>query len=466
MKRRNFLHSLGLGSLFAGLSAIPTQAAKIRRISPANPESKQQVCSMARRIYKVGDEVKLEINATPEFIKKLFQIDIKEDDGEYKFSPSKRAKYTIADNKITFTWKFQREGGYVVMLFYKDGEKQVQTKQKKKRTPAEYFPVYALDEDLYNLRAYKGDFHMHSRFSDGRHAANTMGVKCLEVGFDFQALSDHRTTKGSQLLIDEFNPLPISMRCFKGEECHKAIPHVHSIGASQCITEYIDNNKEAFEKRIEEILPTLPKDLTPLEARSVAGSEAEFEIINKFGGLSALNHPFWRMRERNIHLTKRVVQVLCERAKFDYLEIVNSSCSDDSTDLAICALFEAKDNGKDLNIFGTSDAHNKDRLGEGYTIVFAKSNEWSDVKSSILNKKNVVVESHDKKLPRLFGKMRYMQLAYFLYQFFFPLHDAICQEQANLLRACIKAKYSEESKQKLAKKSEEVKALYRTFWGA
>ena len=37
-------------------------------------------------------------------------------------------------------------------------------------------------------------------------------------------------------------------------------------------------------------------------------------------------------------------------------------------------------NVKDLNIFGTSDAHSRDRLGEGYTIVFAKSNEYNDVK--------------------------------------------------------------------------------------
>ena len=462
MKRRHFIQSLGLSSLFTSLTCSTTQAAILKRPS-ALKDGKKQVCSLTRRVFEVGKPMIIEVKAPKDFIQKIRLIDIKSDDGEYAFSPQKRAKFEIKDDRILISYIFPKEQMYSI-FFYPIGKETSGKRKGKNKLPMEYQSVYALEGDLYKLRPFKGDVHMHSRFSDGRNFIEEMGIKCLELGFGFQALSDHRTNKGAKLLCEKFNALPISMRCFVAEECHKARPHIHSFGASECITDYIAANQDAFDARALEIVETLPDGLSKEEALAVAKSEAEFEIIKKFGGLSGLNHPFWRMGERSIHLTKRVVEVLCKRHKFDYFELVNSSCGDDSSDLAIAALFEYGCN--DMVCLATSDAHSKEKLGAGYTMVFASSNSWEDIRNSIMDKKSVAVEVFDKTLPRIFGKIRYMQYAYFLYQQYFPIYDEICKQQAKLLGKCIKDKYSKKSKKALADKSEELSLFVKDFFGA
>ena len=459
MKRRSFLSGLTIGSAACFLAGKSARAASLELPGPIVGKGKQ-VCEIDRRIYKVGEDSKIEVKVPEGFAESLRDIAIKTDNGEYQFDRQKSAKYEVVDGKIVIDANFKREDSYII-YFYPKGK----TEKGKNKPPVEYQRVYALDEDLYALRPYKGDMHMHSRFSDGRDIVEIMGTRCLELGYGFQAVSDHRRYLGSQTLCKIFNPLPLTMRCFLAEECHQdPAPHVHSIGAKRGLTEYIEDNRQEYDSRVDEILGELPDDLTKSEALSVARAEAEFEFIRRIGGISGFDHPYWRMGERSLHLTKRVVDVLCSRCKFDFLELVNSGSRDDSTDLCVAALMEMRANGKDTPTVGSSDAHRFDTLGSGYTMVFAKSNNWSDIKDSILAQRSAVFEVFDPKSPRVFGKIRYMQYAYFLYQYYFPLHDKICAEEAKLLQAYFKSK-TPENKKAIAKKTEEAENLYKKFYG-
>ena len=51
--------------------------------------------------------------------------------------------------------------------------------------------IYSLHQDLYGRRAYRGDLHVHSYFSDGREDPMIVAANYRKNGFDFMALTDH-----------------------------------------------------------------------------------------------------------------------------------------------------------------------------------------------------------------------------------------------------------------------------------
>ncbi len=468
MKRRNFISKLSIGTMASFFVAKIGLGAKINNPSPLtdgkNPIRKnapEQVCNITRRVYKVGEPSRIEISVPENLYEQIDMVAVQHDDGEYQFKHPRWIKNPKKENgKIILEHTFPREDSYIIHI-YKAGT----DAKGKKLPPFEFQRIYALNEDLVGMYPYKGDIHMHTKYSDGKSSVENMVTKCLELGLGFQAISDHRKYQASEVARKIFDPLPISIKCINAEECHQnPAPHVHSLGANGSLHDYIDANREKFDTLVEKILKELPKDLTEQEALSVARAEAQFEMIRKLDGLAGLNHPYWRMGEKTLHLTKRVVEVLCQRHKFDYFEIINSGCSDDSTDLAMEQYAQMREDGYTTPIIANSDAHSLKGLGESYTIVFSKSNNWQDVRDAIVSRQNVAVEAFDKKQPRIIGRIRFIQYAYFLYQYFFPLTDKICAEQAKLLRIYLK-KQTSENKNALAKKSVELQNLYKEFFG-
>ncbi len=467
MKRRSFISRFSLGAITSFLVAKTSFGARVKNQSPLTGGEKpfgknknKLVCDIARRVYKVDELSKIEIQIPAGLTEKIALFTIQKDDGDYQFGPTQMVKFSKNElGNFILEHTFPREDSYAIRIFKKDKN------GKREKYPFEIQRVYALDEDLFALRPYKGDIHMHSRYSDGKDFVEQMVIKCLEMGFAFQAISDHKKYIGSAKAREIFEPLPISIKCFNAEECHQnPAPHVHSLGAKSSLHDYIDAKREKYNALVEKILKELPKDLSQAEALSVARAEGEFEMIHELGGLAGFNHPYWRMGEKCRHLPRRVIEVLCKRHKFDFLEIINSGCTDDSTDLAQEQYAQMRENGYTSSILGNSDAHSTKGIGTGYTILFAKSNNWHDVRNAVLSKQNVAVETFDNKSPRLIGSVRFIQYAYFLYQFFFPLNDKICAEQAKLLGTYLKDK-SVKNKEVLSKKTAEVKNLYREFFG-
>ncbi len=53
------------------------------------------------------------------------------------------------------------------------------------------FRIYSLESDLYELRPYRGDFHIHTTGSDGRETPCYVAARYRQKGFDFAAIRHH-----------------------------------------------------------------------------------------------------------------------------------------------------------------------------------------------------------------------------------------------------------------------------------
>ncbi|NLX26800.1 MAG: hypothetical protein GXY61_12735, partial [Lentisphaerae bacterium] len=99
--------------------------------------------------------------------------------------------------------------------------------------------VYSVDPDLYALRPFRGDFHLHTIGSDGKEDCLYMAARCREIGMDFAAISDHRRMEPSLEAIDYWRKYDLDFKLYPGEEVHAPDNHVHVInfGASRSVNQ-------------------------------------------------------------------------------------------------------------------------------------------------------------------------------------------------------------------------------------
>jgi hypothetical protein len=90
------------------------------------------------------------------------------------------------------------------------------------------FHVYSLKPDLFTLRPYKGDFHLHTYRSDGQESPAYVAGACRRAGLDFMAITDHRWYGGSVEAKEFYKDLPVDLRIYPGEEVHPPDNPVHN----------------------------------------------------------------------------------------------------------------------------------------------------------------------------------------------------------------------------------------------
>ncbi len=328
-------------------------------------------------------------------------------------------------------------------------------------------PVYALGADLYGLKPFKGDSHIHSTNSDGKNSPEEVALRCYEIGLDYQAISDHKVYSTSEDMKRKFSRFPTSMSFFNAEECHYAHAHVQNFGGSQSLTDYVKNNKEEFESLAAAAEKTLPADLPRALRRQVALAEAEFELIRKLGGIAVFNHPFWEASVKKgkfTYLEERILGLIADRKNFDAYELVNSTCADIALARALCH-YPMHCAGKP--VIGCSDAHSVNSQGTGYTVAFAKSRDFPAIKEAVLGGKSVAVDaysSHGPKLQRLaFGDDRLVKFAYFLFDEYFPLHDRLVAKEGKLIKGALES--GSEDCAEIAEAAKAVEGLYGSMLG-
>ncbi len=360
-------------------------------------------------------------------------------------------KFVAEDGKLYADMEFADEREYVFTFYKRKDAEAFLAKKIESVSAVGKASVYALNADLFALRPYKGDMHMHSTYSDGRQAPEQMGLKCLELGYDFQSLSDHRKYEGSERLISVMSKYGISMACFNAEEVHTTSVHIHSIGADKSISLWAENNTEELEQLTQEFLKTVPKNIDYNERICIAKTEATWQKIRQFGGIAAFNHLYWRQGDRR-YVSDAIRDTLLERKNFDAIELANWLCGSESTDLTEARRIELLEKGMKYAIIGNTDAHRESQLGDCFSIVFAKSKNFADIKDSILNFQNVVLEKLSRldfvndesevekgKKYRIIGPRRLVVLAHFLMRWFYPEHDYLCVQEADILRPAIDA---------------------------
>jgi signal peptidase I len=136
-------------------------------------------------------------------------------DENYRYSFEDMTKE--GDKLYSYEYKFSGEQRYSVSVLV-DGEKI-------------YKHLYAVDEDLAGLQAFKGDTHLHSCRSDGTGTPFEVAVAYRKRAYDFIALTDHHKYAPSLEARDAVSASTDYFTVFPGEEVHnKDMGYFHMLG--------------------------------------------------------------------------------------------------------------------------------------------------------------------------------------------------------------------------------------------
>ena len=361
--------------------------------------------------------------------------------------------YRAEDNDVLLGWELEKDGTLAVRIFCSSEQEYNITLELTEpfcRESCEWalvphaklrFNVYAVADDLYELRPFRGDIHLHTNLSDGREAPEYVAARYREIGMDFIAITDHYRHATSVETIEYWSKLPIDLRLFPGEEVHTPENPVHIVnfGGSYSVHAWARNNREQYKKEVEQYMTKLPELPAGQDPFQVAATELVFDKIRESGGLALYCHPDWQMDRYMI--SEAVAATVLARRKFDAFELVSGyyPCDWKSNNLQLMRYFEEAMRGGTFPVVGVSDAHHvdgdeNDRLaGWFWTIVFAKSDSLTDLQQAIRAQQCVAVEKVNDGEPHVIGPMRIMRYAGYLLENYFPRHDELCRLEGRLM---------------------------------
>ena len=193
-----------------------------------------------------------------------------------------------------------KDGGFQFRMFF-EGEQEhvlyIEEIQGDKRRVVGDIRLYSLNDDLFALRPYKGDFHMHSNRSDGVESPAYVAGACRRVGLDFMALSDHKKYAGSQEAMAAYRNVAVDLKIYPGEEVHAPDNPVHilSFGAKSGITELYKDETQ-YRAEVAVLQSKLPPLLPGVNAFQYASCLWVFDRIRERGGLGMFNHAYRQLK--------------------------------------------------------------------------------------------------------------------------------------------------------------------------
>ena len=351
------------------------------------------------------------------------------------------------------------------------------------------FGCYALEEDLYDLRPFKGDTHVHTSWSEcGRIEEEPARVAAVgrEKGLDFIFITDHSKQYPSREAIAALQGFENAYQVYPGEETHLLKRHnedgflfqndyvyqsIHllSLGASASVVEYANTHYEEYERDIVRRMQELPAEFSEDERRLMAGSDWILDKTREFGGVSVYAHPFWQPNSR-LNLPPAVREYIFRNGKFDAVEVfglgssVNApACYAGNVECAAWLQEKAIEYGKRFSVTGATDTHEAPLLlGTQCTIAFAKANTLEDIKQAICNGKTTAFRRRGNEHPVFWGEFRLVRYAGYLYREFFPEHDEFCAIEGKLMQQALRGEIPPELVNAYSQKR--IEQLYRRYW--
>lgn len=338
-------------------------------------------------------------------------------------------RYTIINGYLVFDYMFYEEQEYMVFVYeYFNDEKVLLT----------FFKLYSLKEDLYRLLPWKGEMHMHSNWSDGKQPPEIMYAYARRAGMEFAVLTDHYSLQPHPSVQEKMTGVKTGLKVFPGEEVHKLGQKMHivSFGAQKCISrmlmDHFDDIKEEAIQISEQHGP-FPLDTDPVE---YGLQRWVFDQIHQNGGIAVLAHPYWPHEKNATYIPVSLSRLIIREGFADAWEI--TGVDDGDKDFLQSVLYkEEHENGVCMPVLGSTDAHDKSRLGDGYSIIFADQCDFQSLASAIKN--NLCVGCRQYK--RADGEMRYMafgptrlvRYAMFLMNEFYGVQDRLCSIEGELM---------------------------------
>ena len=312
------------------------------------------------------------------------------------------------------------------------------------------FHLYSLKEDLYKLRPYRGNFHIHTNCSDGREEPRYVAARFRQMGMDFCAISDHRKYEPSVDAKEYWQKRNPDFKLYPGEEVHSPDNPVHIVnfGGRYSINKLSFENEELYRSQVAEIRKTLPASLSEKSAFAVAASDWVFEQIKKAEGLAVFCHPYWYTEQYVIQ--EEITSEIFKRRKFDAFELLSGMFKhqSQSNNHQIVRYYEECAKGNCFPVVGLDDSHGTDRFeveenkvgslprdlaGWYSTLVFAPSAELADLHAGIRQGFSAAVEKIEGGQLRVYSNFRLTKYATFLMKWYFPMHDTLCADEGALM---------------------------------
>lgn len=363
----------------------------------------------------------------------------------WKYNASQEVKAKMVDDALELHCFFAGEGEHTIIIEY-------QNPKNGNEIVKRLFSLYSLNEDLYELQPYKGDFHVHTHYSDGLEAPAYVAARYRQKGFDFVAITDHGQYFPSLEAIEYWKPYQLDFQLFPGEEVHSPNNEVHIVnfGGSFSVNEKYRKDEATYRKEVAEILEKMPDKRSDMEMFPVAASEWVFEQIRSGGGLGVFCHPYWYVLQ-NV-LSEGTVSEMFKRRKFDALELLGGFHKHQmrSNNFQVVRCFEEQMRGSKFPVVGVSDSHgtdcfelnnayasqtqDSDLFNWFYTIVFAKSDSLVDLIEGIKSSKAVAVTAPVGERHDIYGEFRLITYADFLMREYFPLQERYCEVEGLLMQ--------------------------------
>lgn len=328
----------------------------------------------------------------------------------------------------------------------------------------EVFFVYAVEEDLTMRYPFRGDTHLHTRFSDGRQTPEIVCSDYRRMGYDFLAITDHRRYYPSLRAIKFGRSIPTELCICPGEEVHIADSrgrhndvHIINFGGDWSINAMVESvqtaevgtapetrsingicppvmNQEEYDALMDELMEQteIPAYLDNFPAVSC---KWVFEQIRKAGGLAIFAHPNWI--NSVYHVPEAFTDYITKEGWFDAFEVLGGESYYEQNGFQTIRYYEDKARGLHYAIVGATDSHNplpsNRNRDVASTIVFAPENECKTLIASIKDGYSVAVDQISQPY-RIVGDNRLARYAWFLLKNYYPLHDALCYEEGRLMR--------------------------------
>ena len=311
--------------------------------------------------------------------------------------------------------------------------------------------VYALKPDLYALRPFKGDIHMHSiRCGHAKLEPKVIPAHSRRVGFDFMGLSEHWQVKPSYEAIEAAKPWKCGMELYPAEEIHSpsALLHSVAIGHTQSPCVWRARNMKEFAKLVDEEMkkPVYRKyAFDAFEHRQAAMATILYRKAREYGAkLIVYSHPTDRNRTHRIDdPPEKYRRFMLENGDWDALELPNNSTvyynlatkRYDRLMLMNGIVMELIAQGRNPNIVAASDCHDQkaDFFGQVYTVIFAKACDVDSFVDAVKNRRSIGLQFPSTPRYICFGPSRLQKFQSFLELNYWPGHDKLCKKQSALL---------------------------------
>lgn len=300
------------------------------------------------------------------------------------------------------------------------------------------FRVYSLEEDLYGCKAYKGDPHIHTEFSDGYDSPEQFCSHYRGFGYDFVAVTDHYEYPASLRAIDKMSELQTNFTVFPGEEVHVKQSgrfHMVNFNGKSSVNTKIRYDYDQVKAEVKELAKKFD-EFDESEAMELAWTQWITEEIRKTGGISIYPHPYWTVKDIYNHSTHTSKEIFKHRL-FDVFEIVGGFPSPaPENNLQATLYYELRGEGYRFPVVGASDAHIGTDHGQSScainsTCVFAKSPE--DIPDAILASKSTAVSHYPNEPEKVYGEFRLVRYTHFLLENYFPMHTELCKASSVMI---------------------------------